>query len=211
MPKAPSPSLREARKHRTRRALREAALRLFASQGYDATTTEEIAEEVGVSARTFFRYFPTKESVLFFRAPAWVDAFAEIYAEQPDGLSDVEAVCATLLQLVPRMEKANRALRLYERALRTSATLRGRVADHVQVFVVSVAEAIADRRGLAEPDEATELLAAVCMLTYQRALDVWLGSKSRTSLADAIAAEFELLAEPFQQAPPKPVSRTQSS
>ena len=58
-------SLRQRHADRTRAAIAEAALELFADRGFAATTVDDIASRAEVAPRTFFRYFPTKESVLF--------------------------------------------------------------------------------------------------------------------------------------------------
>ena len=55
---------REQHKASTRRALEDAALRRFAADGYDETSVDAIAADAGVSTRTFFRYFATKDEVL---------------------------------------------------------------------------------------------------------------------------------------------------
>ncbi|WP_433599588.1 TetR family transcriptional regulator [Nocardia sp. CA-135953] len=57
-------SLRERKKERTRRTIREEAFRLFREQGYTETTIEQIAAAAEVSPSTFFRYFPTKEQLV---------------------------------------------------------------------------------------------------------------------------------------------------
>ena len=58
------PTLTERRKAQTRREIAETALALFARKGYDGVSAETIAEEAGVSLRTFYRYFTGKDAVL---------------------------------------------------------------------------------------------------------------------------------------------------
>jgi AcrR family transcriptional regulator len=58
------PGLRERKKIKTRATIREAAYRLIAEQGYDATTIEQIADAAEVSPSTVSRYFPAKEDIL---------------------------------------------------------------------------------------------------------------------------------------------------
>jgi AcrR family transcriptional regulator len=174
-------------------------MKLFTAQGYDTTTTEEIAEKAGVSVRTFFRYFPTKESVLFQGQRAWFQSFADIYRGQPDSLSDADAMCAALIQAVSRQSWNRRSLHIFERAVASSPTLRGRAQDNLEENVAEVADAIAARRRLPHPDKGSTLLAAVGVLTYRRALDAWITGPADAKLGDIIAEEFKLLAETFAQ------------
>lgn len=190
-----APSLRDKHKNQTAQALRAAALKLFATQGYDATTTEEIADKAGVSARTFFRYFPTKESLLFFGEHDWIQAYAEELPRQPKSLSDLDALCAIMVEHTPRLVRRRQSLLLFVRSVASSRTLRGLDHDHQQENTRVLAEAIAARRGQRSPDEACTLLAAIGLLAYRRALDNWLAGPSNADLAKVITKEFKLLSQ----------------
>src|SRR5438067_13433312 len=74
---------REGKKLATRHALFRAALALFTERGVDAPTVEDIADAVDVSARTFHRYFSSKEEVLFFDWASRRERFAAALAERP--------------------------------------------------------------------------------------------------------------------------------
>jgi AcrR family transcriptional regulator len=84
-----SPPLRERKKLRTRHALADAALHMFAEQGFDATTLEELADQAEVSKSTFFRFFPAKEA-------AAIEAEAELWSAYLAALADRELSGAIL-------------------------------------------------------------------------------------------------------------------
>jgi AcrR family transcriptional regulator len=193
----PPPSRRQAHKTRTQRLLQQAALELFAKHGYDTTTTEAIAERAGVSPRTFFRYFPTKESVLFVGEDDWFQSFMAEFVKQPRTLNEVDAMRATFLGLAPGHVRVRKALLLYERAVASSATLRGGVHDRQQIDIGKLAAAVAERRGQARPDESCALLAAISLLTYRRALTEWLTLPADADLEALITDRFETLKRLF--------------
>src|ERR1039457_299243 len=74
---------REARKLATRTALRQAATRLFAEQGYEATTVRQIVRAAHVGERTFYRYFDGKEGLLAEQALAGIDILCDANPQRP--------------------------------------------------------------------------------------------------------------------------------
>jgi AcrR family transcriptional regulator len=82
-PMEATPGLRERKKQRTRQAIVEAALELFAERGFEGTTIAQIAEAAEIAPRTFFAYFPSKDDVVF-------HDFEENYAMLASWLEDRE-------------------------------------------------------------------------------------------------------------------------
>jgi AcrR family transcriptional regulator len=177
---------------RRRAELLDAALDLFSVYGYDETTTDEIAEAAGVSPRTFFRYFPTKESVLFFGEYDFINAVSGVYLAQPEELSDFEAMANSFALLAPGLKRIRKRITQYHEAVASSLVLLGRERKNHEANAETVAKVIAERRRLPSPDSECRLLAAVGMLLVERALNQWLSTPNR-GLDDLIRQEFSAL------------------
>ena len=67
----------------TRERLEKAALEMFRERGFDATSAADVAAKVGVTERTFFRYFPDKRDVLFGGGTLLQDFLASASARRP--------------------------------------------------------------------------------------------------------------------------------
>src|SRR6476659_1783740 len=75
--------LRQRKKESSRRAIEDAAWELFAERGYEETSVNDIAEHADVAPRTFFRYFPTKEAVMYPQFEELLDAVREQFRRRP--------------------------------------------------------------------------------------------------------------------------------
>jgi AcrR family transcriptional regulator len=186
---ATTPTPRAVSAARTREALIDSALALFARDGFDTTTTEEISQAAGVSPRTFFRYFPTKESVVFHRDHWFMRTFAAAYLEQPTGLGDYAALRKTFVEQASGLGDLRRRIETYRAAVDSSAVLLGREQEHLAEHAVTVSEAIAVRAAR-DVDDASTTLALVALALYQRALRRWLDGPPSRELADLVDEEF---------------------
>lgn len=84
------------RRERTRTALREAALARFVREGFDATSITDIAADVGVTTRTFYRYFASKDEVLFADYEDRLDWFRRALSVRPRKEPLVDSVRAAV-------------------------------------------------------------------------------------------------------------------
>ena len=75
--------LRQRKKESSRRAIEDAAWELFAEKGYEETSINDIAERADVAPRTFFRYFPTKEAVMYPQFEELLQSVGEEFRKRP--------------------------------------------------------------------------------------------------------------------------------
>jgi AcrR family transcriptional regulator len=97
--------LRERKKRRTRAAIAEAAMELFAQRGFDAVTVADVAEAADVSEKTVFNYFPSKEDLVFQAGAERRAALREAVRSRPSGSSVVEPFRHTTAALLDAVER----------------------------------------------------------------------------------------------------------
>lgn len=90
---------REVHKRATREALMAAARTMFAERGYDGTTVRDIADAANVTERTFFRYFASKEDLVFGEVLDLLPVFARAVVAQPSQVPPLSAIRDALLGL----------------------------------------------------------------------------------------------------------------
>lgn len=203
---------RERNKQATRQALQEAADRLVAERGVLQTTVRDIAEAAGVTERTFFRYFRSKEDLLIKDAFAWMPALQEAVVTRPAAEPPLVAVqCAleALMAPITRLD-APSPLTLFaagapgERLGAASISIMRKtendLADAIEQRLTATATTSRRRRRSVDVRFQAEVLARAALAAFRTAMlrDSELrreGATDRPPLADLIAQAFDTLTD----------------
>jgi len=190
----PRPGLREQRKADTRRTIQERALALFLDKGFDATTVEEIAAAAGVSHMTFFRYFPTKESVV--ENDDYDPLLAGLIRDRPPEERPLTAVRRALHEGLEQVLAADAAAVLARTKLvTTTPALRARAWRNTATTESLFATAIADREQRTVHFEH-HVVASAITAALVTALTAWAesdGGRELTALVDTALATLAAL------------------
>jgi AcrR family transcriptional regulator len=166
----PTLGLRERKKIRTRETIRREAFRLIEENGYAATTVEQIAEAAEVSPSTFFRYFPTKESVLL--ADDMDPAFLDALAAQPRDLSPLKAIRRAYQVTMGNMSEDEREFEdARQRLMFSIPELKAAMFDEYYRTITSIAEAIGARIGRDAEDFELQVFAGALAGAMMAAYD----------------------------------------
>lgn len=190
-------TLRERKKARTRERLMEEALRLFEAQGYESTTVDQITEAAEVARRTFFRYFPSKEAVVFPHRERRLAAFrAALAAGGGAGSGPALASVERALQALAEDYAAHRdEVVARQRIVERSAALLAYEFEDDRQWEAAIAEALGDRpRAAAAARRRARLAAGAVMGTIRATLREWYAAEGRTNLQRLGEEAFALLA-----------------
>lgn len=162
--------LRERKKIKTRRAIRREAFRLIEQHGYTATTVEQIAEAADVSPSTFFRYFPSKESLLL--ADDLDPLILAALQAQPRDLSPAQAFRGAYQSVLAQLSAEQQEFESTRQRLMFSIPeLKAAMYDEYYRTVRVAAEAIAHRIGRAPDDFEVRVYAGALTGAMMAAFD----------------------------------------
>lgn len=179
------PGLRERKKQRTRWAIQEHALRLFAEQGYDATTVEQIAEAAEVSQSTFFRYFKTKEDIV--SEDRYDDLIITAIEAAPADLGPLatmrHAMAAALSDLKPgENEQILTRMRLVLSVPALRARMMSQMLENPNLF----APPLARRLGREPDDFDVRAFVLGCMMAAAMGVFAWYDGDGRDDVGELI-------------------------
>ena len=190
---------RERKKQETRDALESTAWRLFQRKGYDETTVEDITDAVDVSTRTFFRYFDSKEAVLFGDWRSGLGRVSELILARPPDEPPLTVLFEASLQLLELGRPDEKRL-----MLRKALSERSRKIGDYERNVISpemesaVAGALAQRMGIdADSDPRPALYAAVAVAAWNTARKLWMASDGKQSMSGLLREAFNSLQTPI--------------
>lgn len=183
----------ERRRRSTHEALRRAALKSFARKGFANVTVIELAREAGVTERTFFRHFPTKEAVLFQDYETQLEWLAEALAQRPPSESLFDAVLASVSAFPHDLEVVRQAA-----TARAELISAERIAGHLRVVQSSFAGVLTDFVRKRNPevtdiDLAAEVAGSALAAALVAAVENWGRKGCAGDLGCDVAASLDLV------------------
>ena len=189
----PRLGLRERNRARTHAEIAEAALDLFERDGFDATTVDQIAAAAAVSPATFFRYFASKEDVLFLDEEASAAELVDRVRARADRSTESVAALAKPVvafakaMLTPQTPNSRRLTKL----VMTTPSLAPRSLRIRLRWERDIAAQLADEAGYAAPELTHTVVASVAVSCLTSGLRHWPNTSSPHALGTLVRAAFD--------------------
>ena len=189
----PKKDLRSRKQELVRNAILDAAITLFEKKGFDQTDVAEIAEAAGISKRSFFRYFATKDDLLARSIMEYGAVLISAIRSAPRESTDLEVIHQTLLAGVRYNEQPEARARQLIAISTSHPTARQAYLSRKHLVEDAVAEAFASReRSAKRNDLRVRLLAGITLALMNATIGAWFLGEEKTLEAAAKHAEVEL-------------------
>jgi AcrR family transcriptional regulator len=199
---SPRNSLQAKKQEVVRGEIWNAAIDLFFEYGFDNVHVDQIAAKAGVSRRTFFRYYGSKEDVMGATVKRYGEALAQAIRDQKAELSSLEAAKAAIKQvLAPTLHLTERVVQVAERSP------AARMAQFLQVPLLErdVTWAFASRSKRATKELALEhrILASFTMTATGMCVEIWVRDQKRP-MPEIVDEVFAAIVHLFRAEEDKP-------
>ncbi len=171
--------------------LREAAMALYAEQGFERTTVAEIADRAGVTARTFFRHFTDKREVLFAGSGELEQRMVDALLAAPPSAGPMDAVAAALLSAAELFADRRDYSRRRQAVIAATPDLRERELIKMASLAAAFAEALR-KRGVAPA--VASLAAETGVAVFRVAFERWIAEPDGAPLEEVMRATLADLA-----------------
>lgn len=186
--------LADRRRDLVARDIRRTAITLFAERGFDAVSVQDIAAAMGMSARTFFRYFASKDDILLDYERSLQDRLCAALRARPDTEGPVTALRAAYIVTSTVTPELHDDVVARAQVLLAAPALRARAHGEWTFGSRAVARLLADRMGLDPVTDYRPLVIAAAMSAAAvTAWDHWLENGAAGDPSQAIAAALDLV------------------
>ena len=166
--------LRERRKEAIRQEVSQAGIKLFLKQGFEKTTIDEIVGPLGISRRTFFRHFETKEDLVFVWYEDLTKKLVTACAARPSEETPYEAVCAALRGLLELYDANPKWAKKMVKLASETPALVGKSHEKRAMWGRALAATIAKRMDKSpERDLYAEIIASTAINAFALSVDTW--------------------------------------
>jgi len=185
--------LKSRKQELVRNAILDAAIALFEKKGFDQTDVAEIAEAAGISRRSFFRYFATKDDLLARSVIEYGAVLVAAIRSAPRESTDLEVIHQTLLAGVQYNEQPQSRARQLIAISTSHPTARQAYLSRKHLVEDAIAEAFASRAGTARRNDLkVRLLAGITLALMNATIGAWFLGEEKTLEGAAKHAEAEL-------------------
>lgn len=191
----PSPGARERKRRETLRRITDGGVRLFIEKGFDGTTVDEIAAAAGISRRTFFHYFESKDDILVSLQSNVGELFAAEVRRAPAGGSPFEMVRDAALSVCASFPHED--MLALDRLMRGSASVQARKQASYRQQEEALLAALRER--WPEPDRETRLrvLAMVAVGTTRLASEAFNQEGGARPFEEVLRGAFDAVTAEF--------------